>query len=80
VVYNLATQPVPRPSATLIAIDAAVRAALTDAEARGLARLDVPRIGAGLDGLAWPDVAEVLRRAGEDSAIKLIAVSLPASI
>jgi O-acetyl-ADP-ribose deacetylase (regulator of RNase III) len=79
VVYNLATQPVPRPSATLTAIETAVRAALADAETRGLARLGVPRIGAGLGGLAWPDVAEVLRRAGEDSAVELIAVSLPVS-
>jgi O-acetyl-ADP-ribose deacetylase (regulator of RNase III) len=79
VVYNLATQPVPRPSATLTAIETAVRAALADAETRGLARLGVPRIGAGLGGLAWTDVAEVLRRAGEDSTVELIAVSLPAS-
>jgi len=79
VVYNLATQPVPRPSATLAAIDAAVRAALADAEGRGLARLGVPRIGAGLGGLARPEVAAVLRRAGQDSTVELIAVSLPAS-
>jgi O-acetyl-ADP-ribose deacetylase (regulator of RNase III) len=78
-VYNLATQPVPRPSATLAAIDTAVRAALVDAEDRGLARLGVPRIGAGLGGLAWPEVAEVLRGAGGDSTVELIAVSLPAS-
>jgi O-acetyl-ADP-ribose deacetylase (regulator of RNase III) len=70
-------QPVPRPSATLVAIDTAVRAALADAGQRGLARLGVPRIGAGLGGLVWPDVGQVLRRAGEDSTVELIAVSLP---
>jgi O-acetyl-ADP-ribose deacetylase (regulator of RNase III) len=62
VVYNLATQSVPRPSATLRAIDTSIRAALADAERRGLARLAVPRIGAGLGGLAWPDVEAVLRQ------------------
>ncbi len=36
----------------------------------------VPRLGAGLGGLAWPDVGEVLRRAGEDITVELIAVSL----
>jgi O-acetyl-ADP-ribose deacetylase (regulator of RNase III) len=77
VVYNLATQPVPRPSATLTAIDTAVRTALGDAEKRGVARLGVPRIGAGLGGLVWSDVAQVLRRASEDSTVELIAVSLP---
>jgi O-acetyl-ADP-ribose deacetylase (regulator of RNase III) len=78
VVYNLATQPVPRPSATLTAIDTAVRAALADAEERDVVALGVPRVGAGLGGLAWPEVAEVLRRAGEDSTVELIAVSQPA--
>lgn len=79
VVYNLATQSVPRPSATLQAIDTSIRAALTDAERRGLARLAVPRIGAGLGGLAWSDVEAVLRQAGDDSPVELIAVSLPAA-
>jgi len=34
-------------------------------------------IGAGLGGLVWSDVADVLRRAGDDSALELVAVSLP---
>ena len=79
VVYNLATQPVPRPSGTLQAIDTSIRAALADAEWRGLSGLAVPRIGAGLGGLEWPDVAAVLRQAGDDSTVELIAVSLPAA-
>lgn len=77
VVYNLATQPIPRPSATLEAIDTSIRAALADAAGRGLPRLGVPRIGAGLGGLKWADVAEVLANAGEDSPVELVAVSLP---
>src|SRR5262245_51707757 len=77
VIYNLATQPVPRPSATLDAIETSVRAALADAQHRALPRLGVPRIGAGLGGLAWNDVATVLARASADSDVELIVVSLP---
>lgn len=77
IIYNLATQPIPRPSATLEAIDISIRAAIADAERRGVERLGVPRIGAGLGGLVWSDVADVLRRAGDDSALELVAVSLP---
>jgi len=77
VIYNLATQPVPRPSATLHAIDTSIRDALADAEQRQIAQLGVPRIGAGLGGLEWNDVAEVLAAASESSTVELIAVSLP---
>ena len=77
VVYNLATQPVPGPSATLRAIRKAVGRALADAEARGIARVGVPRIGAGLGGLAWGDVEAALRTAGEASPVELVAVSRP---
>lgn len=77
VIYNLATQPVPRPSATLAAIDTSVRAALADAQQRGLPRLGVPRIGAGLGGLDWNDVKDVLADAGGGSPVELVAVSLP---
>ena len=77
IIYNLATQAIPRPSATLEAIDISIRAAIVDAQRRGVERLGVPRIGAGLVGLVWFDVADVLRCAGDDSALDLVAVSLP---
>jgi O-acetyl-ADP-ribose deacetylase (regulator of RNase III) len=77
VIYNLATQPVPRPSATLQAIDTSIRAALVDADQRGLPRIGVPRIGAGLGGLGWPDVAAVLDAAAADHPADLVVVSLP---
>jgi O-acetyl-ADP-ribose deacetylase (regulator of RNase III) len=80
VVYNLATQPVPGPSATLDAIDTSVRAALADAQQRELPRLGIPRIGAGLGGLQWTDVAEVLTRASADSVVDLVVVSLPDAV
>ena len=77
VVYNLATQPVPGPSATLRAIRTAVGRALADAETRGIARVGVPRIGAGLGGLDWVDVEAALRAVGEASPVELVAVSRP---
>jgi O-acetyl-ADP-ribose deacetylase (regulator of RNase III) len=79
VIYNLATQPIPGPSATLSAIETSVRAAIADAASRGLPTLGLPRIGAGLGGLAWPDVATLLTRVGNDSDVNLTVVSLPTS-
>jgi len=77
VVYNLATQRLPRPPAILDAIDTSVRAALGDAEHRRLNRLGLPRIGAGLGGIAWSDVASVLKEATDASPVELVVVSLP---
>jgi O-acetyl-ADP-ribose deacetylase (regulator of RNase III) len=77
VIYNLATQPVPEPSATLDAIERSVRAALDDAEQRGIRRVGIPRIGAGLGGLAWPDVESTLASVADDHPVELIVVSLP---
>jgi O-acetyl-ADP-ribose deacetylase (regulator of RNase III) len=74
VVYNLATQPVPGPSATLRDQDRG-RPRARRASARGLAQIGVPRIGAGLGGLAWADVEATLRAAGEASPVELVAVS-----
>jgi O-acetyl-ADP-ribose deacetylase (regulator of RNase III) len=77
VIYNLATQPAPGPSATLDAIGRSVTSALADASTRGIAQIGVPRIGAGLGGLVWGDVEAVLRDAAQSSTVNLIAVSLP---
>lgn len=75
VIYNLATQLESGPDARLDAIDISLRAALLDAEARDLARLGVPRIGAGIGGLRWSDVSEVLERAGDDTPVELVVVT-----
>jgi hypothetical protein len=77
VVYNLAIQPLPRPPADLDAIATSVRAALADAHHRQVTGLGLPRLGAGLGGLAWPDVEAVLRKVGGESPVDLIVVSLP---
>src|SRR5690606_26182344 len=56
VIYNLATQPLPGPHANLDAIRTAVTRAVHDAQQRGITAIGLPRIGAGLGGLNWPEV------------------------
>lgn len=76
VVYNLATQPVPGPTATLDAIGTSVHAALVHAHARGITQLGIPWIGCGLGGLNKRSVATVLSEVAADSPVELIVVSL----
>jgi O-acetyl-ADP-ribose deacetylase (regulator of RNase III) len=77
VIYNLATQPRPGPSATLEAIHQSVSLALDDADRRGLTKLGLPRLGAGLGGLDWPHVLGTLGDASRSHPTELIVVSLP---
>lgn len=79
-IYNLATQPHPGPCASLYAIETAVRA--MDDECRrypqlGIRTVGLPRIGAGIGGLAWADVDASLRRIAAHSCVELVVVSLP---
>jgi O-acetyl-ADP-ribose deacetylase (regulator of RNase III) len=76
VVYNLATQLEPGRDARLDAIHNSVTAALADAAARRLPRLGVPRLGSGIGGLDWNDVAEVLHAAAVASPVELVVVTL----
>ena len=77
VVYNLATQVERGADARLDAVESTVRAALADAAERGLDRLGVPRLGAGIGGLERADVREVLERAGRQSPVDLVVVTRP---
>ena len=54
-----------------------MRGALADAESLGLSALGVPKLGAGIGGLEWSDVRDVLREAGEASPVELTVVKLP---
>lgn len=76
-IYNLATQDQPGPDATLGAIGTSVEAMLADADAAGIPQVGIPRIGAGIGGLAWLDVASVLRTVAGHSACELTVVTLP---
>jgi len=74
VVYNLATQPDWRGSATLENIGASVeRMALLAAQA-GIDRVGVPRIGAGLGGLTW-EAVEATLKAAHGPGVTLVVVS-----
>jgi O-acetyl-ADP-ribose deacetylase (regulator of RNase III) len=75
VVYNLATQLKPGADARLDAISVSVRAALADAAERRIRRLGVPRLGAGIGGLDWNDVADVLHAAAATSTVELVVVT-----
>lgn len=59
-VFNLATQNHWRSRASLEAIRSAVRRMDEICQSSAIARVGVPRIGAGLGGLAWDDVRAVL--------------------
>ncbi|MDP9406442.1 MAG: macro domain-containing protein [Actinomycetota bacterium] len=74
VVYNLATQQSGGADAQLDAVESSLRGALADAASLGLTALGVPKLGAGIGGLAWRDVRAVLREAGEASPVELVAV------
>ena len=77
VIYNLATQQEPGADARLGAIEESVRAALADAQARGLPTLGLPRLGSGIGGLQWADVSDTLRSLAAESPVDLTVVSRP---
>lgn len=76
-VDNLATQGRPGRHADIDAIASSVQAALSDAETRGVTALGLPRIGAGIGGLRWSDVEQVLRAAAGASTVDLVVVTRP---
>lgn len=79
VIYNLATQHAPGPNADLTAVRSALNLTLAHAERVGVAALALPRIGAGIGGLAWDDVRTVIEELATDSPVAVTVVSLPRS-
>jgi O-acetyl-ADP-ribose deacetylase (regulator of RNase III) len=78
-IFNLGTQPVPRPSARLEYVEAAVREAVRIAESKAIPAIGMPRIGSGYGGLHWTDVRPVLESIGAESGVQLVVYELPAS-
>ncbi len=72
VIYNLATQLYPGRDARLEAIATSMQKMLADASERGIKRIGMPRIGAGLGGLDWKEVQQVLRAKADTSDIEII--------
>lgn len=77
VVYNLATQDQPGRHATLGAVRESVKAMTDHAGFHGIAEIGMPRIGAGIGGLRWPDVADVVEDVAVSATVRLVVVSLP---
>ncbi len=70
-IFNLATQASWRTGATLEAVAASVRTMTELAAAGGIARVGMPRIGAGLGGLPWVEVRALLDRLGSETRVEL---------
>jgi O-acetyl-ADP-ribose deacetylase (regulator of RNase III) len=71
-VFNLGTQKTWRTKADLSAIRTAATTMIQIAEHKGLRRIGMPRIGAGLGGLAWQDVRSVLSDLGTSTSVEIV--------
>ncbi|MFP2912072.1 macro domain-containing protein [Pyxidicoccus sp. 3LFB2] len=71
-VFNLGTQKTWRTKAELSAIRDSITKMLVLAEGAGVRRVGLPRIGAGLGGLAWEDIRAVLSQLGQDTPVELV--------
>jgi O-acetyl-ADP-ribose deacetylase (regulator of RNase III) len=72
VVFNLGTQETWPTRAELWAIEAAVAKMLALAEEAGLDSVGLPRLGAGLGGLSWPEVAAVIEPVAAQSPVSVV--------
>lgn len=71
-IFNLGTQKTWRTKAELGAVEAATQAMVQVAEESGIARVGLPRIGAGLGGLVWKDVRATLSKIGGSTTVDLL--------
>lgn len=77
VIYNLATQERPGPYATLAAIESALTLTVQHAYWNEVGRVAIPRLGAGLGGLKWREVREVVEKVAGPSPVEVTVVTLP---
>jgi O-acetyl-ADP-ribose deacetylase (regulator of RNase III) len=71
-IFNLGTEQHWRTGAELPAIEASTLEMVKLAEAEKVQRIGLPRLGAGLGGLAWGDVRGLLERLGAATAVELV--------
>ncbi|MFP2956980.1 macro domain-containing protein [Myxococcus sp. 1LA] len=71
-VFNLGTQKTWRTKADLQAIERALSSMVEQGEGLGIGRIGLPRIGAGLGGLPWEPIRDLLLRIGEATRVTLI--------
>lgn len=71
-VFNLGTQKTWRSGAVMSAIESSVERMLAIAEERGVGRIGLPRIGAGLGGLKWSEVRHAIETKAAASKVELV--------
>jgi O-acetyl-ADP-ribose deacetylase (regulator of RNase III) len=71
-IFNLGTQKTWRTKAELHDVEKALREMIRLAEHEGVARIGLPRIGAGLGGLRWNTVRAKLVEIGAPTRVELI--------
>jgi O-acetyl-ADP-ribose deacetylase (regulator of RNase III) len=76
-VYNIASQDQPGRNARLDWLEEGVEAALQHADAKGIEKIALPRIGAGIGGLNWDEVAGALLRLAEEHKCDIEVWTLP---
>src|SRR5689334_16254282 len=72
VVYNLAIQEHWKARSKVPALARAMRKMVKLAEQGGVARIGLPRIGAGLGGIDWRRVKSVTEEVGAETAVELV--------
>jgi O-acetyl-ADP-ribose deacetylase (regulator of RNase III) len=76
VIYNLGTQKTWRTKAQLGDVETALGRMVKLAEARGVRRLGLPRIGAGLGALPWATVRSTLEALGMATSVELVVFEM----
>jgi len=71
-IFNLGTQKTWRAKAHMIDVETACRRMVQLAEESKLKRVGLPRIGAGLGGLEWTAVREMLTKLGNETKVELV--------
>lgn len=76
-IYNLASQQRTGRDARIEAIEASLDLALVHATEHGVTSIGLPRIGAGIGGLRWPDVQAAITEVAAPSPVRVVLVSQP---
>lgn len=77
-VFNIASQDLPGPHASLEALELGLMQAAVWAHELKLPSIALPRIGAGIGGLKWVDAKEVIESVAHHvPGVRLIVVALP---
>jgi len=72
VVYTLGIQEQSSKKARMTALTTSLKAMVELASKAGIARVGLPRIGAGPAGLEWPRVKKILSEVGEATSVTLV--------